>query len=83
MSGAMKAVEDLENLLAHLRPRDWVLVTVDNIRFHRFQLAAFQPVPSIMSFSGKIKVIAEHKEAVAGEQAKKPSSRSGLKLWRR
>jgi len=73
MSGAMKAVEDLENLLAHLRPRDWVLVTVDNIGFHRFQLAALQPVPSIMSFAGKIKVIAENHEDLRGHQVKNPS----------
>ena len=34
MSGAMEAIEDLENLLAHLRSGDRVLVAVDNSWFH-------------------------------------------------
>jgi hypothetical protein len=57
MSGAMKAVEDLENLLAHLGPGDWVLITIDDIGLHWFQLTDSEPIPCIMIFSGKIKVI--------------------------
>jgi hypothetical protein len=66
----MKPVEDLENLLAHLLPRERVLVATDNSWLHRCWLGIVKDMSCIINFSGKIKGIAETQENLEYHQTK-------------
>jgi hypothetical protein len=57
MFSTMKPVEDLEDLLAHLLPGDWMLVSFDNDGPHSLRLTAADVISRILDFSGNIKGI--------------------------
>jgi hypothetical protein len=57
VSSPVKAIQNLEDLRAHLISGDWVLIAMNNSWLHKYGLYSAIDLSYILNFSWKIKVI--------------------------